>query len=498
MTGHSVGKVLRSVTLTLGAVVGSVCLLWTVGLGVAGIRPLVFLSGSMSPTIAAGDVGFARTVDADTVAVGDIVSLNTGSGSRVTHRVVAATPDGTSTTLRLQGDANDSMDAQPYTVTEVDRVFGHVPGLGHVILAASSPWGMAASAGLLVACLVLVVRGRRDGEDENSAPLPRRPLTHHVGILALVLAMLVGAVIAPATGTLAYFSDSPKLSTPVNGLDAARWFTCAQSMSSASYGSQPWAHLNFDENTGAPQTSATDPYFKSTTDPRWDGIYFTGSAWNGQTPSVGHGQACRRDTASRSVYLQGTVLTDAQFVRIETQSQNENGATGVRWNNFTVNVWFKTNVTASDDKAGVLASFSQAGGIEAAATDRVMYLDSSGRLTFEVYPGAHRFRNSTGSYADNAWHMATMTLGPAGQCLFVDGAAAQACNTAVTSAYQSSTGTFWRFGYGHLSNGFQGITDGDVPQRIFKGYIDDGAIWTRQLTATEVLHMYRAGLPLLG
>lgn len=161
----------RSGILTLGAVLGVVCLVWTVGLGVLGLRPLVFMSGSMSPAIEAGDVGFARTVEGIDVGVGDIVSVTTESGVRVTHRVVSTSTDEGVTRLRLQGDANNTPDAETYVVERVDLLVGQVPGLGHLLAYAASPWGLAAGGILLVSCLYLgfAVRGDQDDADDANA-----------------------------------------------------------------------------------------------------------------------------------------------------------------------------------------------------------------------------------------------------------------------------------------------------------------------------------------
>ncbi len=492
----------RSVTLTLGAVLGVVCLLWTVGVAIAGVRPLVFESGSMSPTIHTGDLAFAKTIPADEVEVGDVVSVKTDDDERITHRVVSVTPDGAATTLLLQGDANNTPDAQPYTVTEVDLVVGHVPMLGYVLAFASSPVGMAMGGLLLVASVGFGFFGGSSPPGERAEPpreraVSRRALTRERQVLVVVLfsALLAGSAVSPVHPTMAYFTDTPKLTSPVDGLDAARWFTCAQATSQATYGSAPWAHLNFNENTGLPQLSTTDPYFQDDSGGDWDGIYYVGNVWSAMIPSGGHTPACNRDPESKSVYLQGNTLLTSEFVRLNKNSQAVNGPAGARWNTFTVNVWFKTDITALDDKAGALAAYSRASGTESLATDRVLYLDSSGRLTFEVYPGAYHFRATTASYADNKWHMATATLGPTGQCLYIDGQPAGGCDTTVTSAYQTSFAMYWRFGYAEMSNGFQGITDGSVEQRAFKGYLDDAAIWTRQLSETEIIALHRAGLP---
>lgn len=516
MTAGRWREVTRTVTLSAGAITGVVCVLWTVGLWALGLHPLVFLSGSMSPAIDAGAVGFARTVPAEDIGVGDIVSVVTDEGVRVTHRVVSTVDDDAGVTLRLKGDANNTPDAHAYTLETVDLVVGHVAGAGYVLQGAASPWGMAAGAGLLAVCLVFGLRRRSgdprsDGDapgadharrsvgDAGTAPDTRLAVgsrAYRVASVALVPLVLAGAAATPTAGTLAYFSDSAKVSTVVDGVDAAPWFTCTQSVAAATYSTQPWTHLSFNESSVLLQTSSTTPYFLTDTNTAWDGIYFQGSVWNGMLPTTSTSHACWRDTSNRSVYLQGSTQLTTQYVRIQSQSQNENGPSGARWNTFSVNVWYKTDIGGLDDAAGVLAAYSQAGGIEDLATDRVLYLDKSGRLTFSVFNGALRFRNTSGGYADNMWHMATATLGPAGMCLYLDARIAGSCDPTVTTAYQSDVGAFWRFGYGYLSNNFQGIDNGNIEQRAFKGWIDDAAIWTRQLSATEIRDMYRAGLPI--
>ncbi|MFV0375099.1 signal peptidase I, partial [Microbacterium sp.] len=236
MTAWRWRDVMRTVTLSTGAIAGVVCVLWTLGLWALGLHPLVFLSGSMSPAIEAGAVGFARTVPADDIRVGDIVSVVTDEGVRVTHRVVSTVTDDAGPTFRLKGDANNTPDAHAYTLDTVDLVVGHVNGAGYVLQGVASPWGMAVGAGLLAACLVFGVRRRSDEPrtgggapgDQSPADLARqavgdsgaeaggrRPVssrTSRVAAVALVPLVLAGAAAAPTAGTLAYFSDSAKLS----------------------------------------------------------------------------------------------------------------------------------------------------------------------------------------------------------------------------------------------------------------------------------------------
>jgi signal peptidase I len=112
--------------LDLAAVVGVLSLLAVAACLALGVRPAVVVSGSMAPGIPVGAVTLARTVPAESVAVGDVVTVpRTDGRGLVTHRVIETAPGtGGATTLRLQGDANTEPDALPYTVTEV----GQVPG----------------------------------------------------------------------------------------------------------------------------------------------------------------------------------------------------------------------------------------------------------------------------------------------------------------------------------------------------------------------------------
>src|SRR3989304_3959728 len=77
----------REVLLSLGALAGLVSIIIFIAGLAFGITPLIFRSGSMSPTIDTGALAFARTVPASEVLVGDIVSVSDSQGTRITHRV---------------------------------------------------------------------------------------------------------------------------------------------------------------------------------------------------------------------------------------------------------------------------------------------------------------------------------------------------------------------------------------------------------------------------
>jgi signal peptidase I len=247
----------RQTVLTVGAVLGVVCLLLAAGSALFGLRPLVFRSGSMSPTIDTGALGLAREVDAAGLEVGDVVSVPTGDGERVTHRIVRVTHRGETATLALRGDANEAPDARTYVVGSADRVLLDVPLLGYAVSWVVGPAGLFL-LGLYAAFLLSVLlrpeapaapRGG-PGDDEGGGPAPGggpgtstepgtgsdadrttlRPGAVGRGIVVVALGVLVaGLAPLPVTPTLAAWSDTASVggSGFGVGLPAPSGPTCA-------------------------------------------------------------------------------------------------------------------------------------------------------------------------------------------------------------------------------------------------------------------------------
>ena len=141
-------------TLTLLAGFGVACVLVTLAGPAFGLHALFFRSGSMQPTIGTGAMALAVQVPVSEVRTGDVVSVTTPQGSRVTHRVVSRTGDA----LVLKGDANAVPDATPYRTETVDRVVTHVPMLGYVVGWLTGPLGLVLLGVLGLGLLALVVR----------------------------------------------------------------------------------------------------------------------------------------------------------------------------------------------------------------------------------------------------------------------------------------------------------------------------------------------------
>lgn len=191
---HSV----RSAVLTVGAVVGTLCLLGTLVAPLVGVRPLIFLSGSMAPAIPAGSLGLARTTDAEDLEVGDIVTVQK-NGTYVTHRVLEITHAPGKATLLLRGDGNTVPDAAAYEVTSVPRTFFSVPGVGTVVAWFSHTPGVYVLAAW-VALVLGSLRRRRDPEagkpGSRSGPVGRPKL---VLVLGRLVARLRGSSPQPRT-----------------------------------------------------------------------------------------------------------------------------------------------------------------------------------------------------------------------------------------------------------------------------------------------------------
>ena len=194
---------LREAVLTVGAVLGSACLLLALAGAVLDVRPLVFRSGSMAPAIPTGSFALAHTEDAGGLDVGDVVSVVDDGGSRVSHRVVATEPRGEAVALTLRGDANPVDDSHPYVVEEADRVVASVPWLGYLVAWLAGPSGLLL-LGAYAAFLgsVLLRRGSRDGGGGRPAGrrrgVRRRSVARGRGASAPVVTVLgVALVVVP-------------------------------------------------------------------------------------------------------------------------------------------------------------------------------------------------------------------------------------------------------------------------------------------------------------
>lgn len=194
---------LADLLLTVGAIAGVICVLVAVAAYAFQVHLVVFRTGSMSPAIETGALAVSRTVPAADLAVGDVVTVRSATGQRITHRIQQVSAVGDGARLVLRGDANSVDDAQPYDVTEADRVVAAVPRAGYVVAWLSGPVGIF-GGGLLVGLTLLVAFGR------GTAPAPDGTPRGVSGITAAALVLGLGvsmASIASHRDTLASWTD---------------------------------------------------------------------------------------------------------------------------------------------------------------------------------------------------------------------------------------------------------------------------------------------------
>lgn len=163
--------------LTVGAVLGGLCILAVAAALLIGAKPLVFRSGSMAPAISTGSLGLSVPVEAAGIRAGDVISVETAAGVRITHRVVSAEISGDTAAVTLKGDANSAPDAAPYLVQKADRVVAHAPLLGYAVAWLSSSAAVFAG-GIFTAYLLYLAfgaPGRRQPRLEAGQPEETEP-----------------------------------------------------------------------------------------------------------------------------------------------------------------------------------------------------------------------------------------------------------------------------------------------------------------------------------
>ena len=217
--------------LSSAAVIGACCLVITVAGALFGVRPLIFRSGSMSPTITAGSLAIARPVDADRLRIGDIVSVPVDD-TRVAHRITDISRHPGGATLQLKGDANPVPDPQRYRVTRADKIIFAVPDLGSVVAWSSRAPGIFVLAGYAALMVALLVRRRpaagSDDHDRRPRPGRRGRVLHPRRRPALLQRRTIAA--AAVLGTLALiqtpaswasFTDTATLTQPTAAISTA-------------------------------------------------------------------------------------------------------------------------------------------------------------------------------------------------------------------------------------------------------------------------------------
>lgn len=121
-----------------------------------GMQVFNVMSGSMEPTYSVGDLLYVKSVDPDSVRVGDPITFVLNEDLMVaTHRVVKV--DRENRHFITKGDANETEDAAPVHFNNLVGVpVFAIPLLGYVSAYIQSPPGMYVAMGLVIVLLAAV------------------------------------------------------------------------------------------------------------------------------------------------------------------------------------------------------------------------------------------------------------------------------------------------------------------------------------------------------
>lgn len=160
---------LLNAILNLAAVGGAICIILVILALVFDISLILFRTGSMDPSIPQGSLAVVREVPASEVAVGDVVTIDREDSLPVTHRITSLeeTAEGT-WEITMKGDANESEDPAPYTVSTVRRVLFSIPGLAKPVAALNSPYVLGGITLAVSALVVWALWPRRQGAPQES------------------------------------------------------------------------------------------------------------------------------------------------------------------------------------------------------------------------------------------------------------------------------------------------------------------------------------------
>ncbi len=150
-----VKKIWDTVTTALVVLV-VIFAIFLMGSRLVGLQVFHVVSPSMEPTYSEGDLIYVKSVDPDSVKIGDPITFVLNEDLVVaTHRVVAI--DSENREFTTKGDANETEDAAPVHFNNLIGVpVFAIPLLGYVSQYIQSPPGMYVAIGLGIVLLAAV------------------------------------------------------------------------------------------------------------------------------------------------------------------------------------------------------------------------------------------------------------------------------------------------------------------------------------------------------
>jgi signal peptidase len=123
----------------------------------AGFHTVTVYGGSMGKAMPAGSVAVTRPVDAADLEVGDVIAIGGHEGGLpILHRIVAIEEVQGGRLVTTRGDANQTNDRLPITVSgKGDRLVYHIPWIGYFLAFSRSQLGLALLVGVPAAAWAL-------------------------------------------------------------------------------------------------------------------------------------------------------------------------------------------------------------------------------------------------------------------------------------------------------------------------------------------------------
>ena len=122
---------------------------------ILGYKPLIVLSGSMSPTFNYGDLIIIKDVDTNTLKKGDIISFTDSKKYNTTHRI--SNISNIKGCFETKGDANNVKDIGIVCTKDIQgKYLMKIVGLGSVILFIQSPIGFIILMSLIIMICIYI------------------------------------------------------------------------------------------------------------------------------------------------------------------------------------------------------------------------------------------------------------------------------------------------------------------------------------------------------
>lgn len=134
---------------------------------VFGCETMAVVSGSMEPGISVGSVVITYPVEnSEDLVIGDVITYEVDSGTRVTHRITGINKETQEYTTK--GDANNSEDPEPVRFAQiVGKMKLSIPLLGYLSIYVKTPLGIAVAAVVSFILILLLFLPELFGKDKK-------------------------------------------------------------------------------------------------------------------------------------------------------------------------------------------------------------------------------------------------------------------------------------------------------------------------------------------